>query len=151
MNIYRVIMLSRIQQVPWALLLTFILLSGYAMIGPDFSPPDAPVAEEWEESEGEILKRESSEHSDWWKVFEDPVLDSLIQTAYKQNLSLQIAGLRVLLARAQLGIVAGDVYPQLQQMTGDCNRVKNPGTPSDYFNDSSFGFDAFWELSSRVS
>jgi NodT family efflux transporter outer membrane factor (OMF) lipoprotein len=79
-------------------------------------------------------------------VFNDPVLDELIQTAYEQNLSLQIAGLRVLQARAQLGIVTGDVYPQLQQMTGDYNRVKNPGTPSDYFNDSSFGFDAAWEL-----
>ena len=136
----------RIQQVPWVLLLTFVLVGGCAMIGPDFSPPDAPVAEEWEESEGEILKRESAEHSDWWKVFEDPVLDSLIQTAYKQNLSLQIAGLRVLQARAQLGVVTGSLYPQQQQMTGDYNRVKNPGTPSDYFNDSSFGFDAAWEL-----
>ena len=144
-------MLSRILQVPWVLLLTFILVGGCAMLGPDFSPPDAPVAEEWEESEGEILKRESAEHSDWWKVFDDPVLDSLIQTAYKQNLSLQIAGLRVLQARAQLGVVTGSLYPQQQQMTGDYNRVKNPGTPSDYFNDSSFEFDAAWELSSRVS
>ena len=116
------------------------------MVGPDFVPPEAPVAEEWEESEGETLKKESAEYTDWWKVFNDPVLDSLIQTAYQQNLSLQIAGLRVLQARAQLGIVTGDLYPQLQQMTGDYNRVKNPGTPSDYFNDGSFGFDAAWEL-----
>ena len=116
------------------------------MVGPDFLPPEAPVAQEWKESEGETLKRESAEHSDWWEVFNDPVLDSLIQTAYEQNLSLQIAGLRVLQARAQLGIVTGDLYPQLQEMLGDYNRVKNPGTPSDYFNDSSFGFDAAWEL-----
>ena len=128
------------------LVLIVILLSGCAMVGPDFRPPEAPVAEEWIESEGEVLTRESIEHSDWWKVFNDPVLDSLIQTAYEQNLSLQIAGLRVLQARAQLGIVTGDLYPQLQQITGNYNRVKNPGTPSDYFNESSFGFDAAWEL-----
>jgi len=132
--------------IPWLLLLIVISGSGCAMVGPDFVPPEAPVAQEWKESEGETLKRESAEHSDWWKVFNDPVLDSLIQTAYQQNLSLQIAGLRVLQARAQLGIVTGDLYPQLQEMSGDYNRVKNPGTPSDYFNEGSFGFDAAWEL-----
>jgi len=132
--------------IPWLLLLACIVISGCAMVGPDFRPPEAPVAQEWEESEGEVLTRESVDHSDWWEVFNDPVLDSLIQTAYQQNLSLQIAGLRVLQARAQLGIVTGDVYPQLQQMTGDYNSVQNPGTPSEYFNESSFGFDAAWEL-----
>ena len=139
-------MYYKILQRPWLLFLAFILGSGCAMVGPDFVPPEAPVAEEWEESEGGILKNESADYNDWWKVFDDPVLDALIETAYQQNLSLQIAGLRVLQARAQLGIVTGDVYPQLQQMTGDYNRVKSPGTPSDYFNDSSFGFDAAWEL-----
>jgi NodT family efflux transporter outer membrane factor (OMF) lipoprotein len=139
-------MYYRILIVPWVLLLVLIVAGGCSMVGPDFVPPEAPVAQEWEESEGEVLTKESVEHSDWWKVFNDPVLDSLIQTAYEQNLSLQIAGLRVLQARAQLGIVTGDLYPQLQQMTGDYSRVKNPGTPSDYFNESSFGFDAAWEL-----
>jgi NodT family efflux transporter outer membrane factor (OMF) lipoprotein len=139
-------MYFRMLQVPWVLLLVLIVVGGCAMVGPDFVPPEAPVAEEWEESEEEVLTRESAEHSDWWKVFNDPVLDELIQTAYRQNLSLQIAGLRVLQARAQLGIVTGDLYPQRQQMTGDYNSVQNPGNPSEYFNESSFGFDAAWEL-----
>ena len=48
----------------------------------------------------------------WWKVFNDPTLDRLIETAYRENLNLRVAGVRVLAARAQLGIATGQLYPQ---------------------------------------
>ena len=54
----------------------------------------------------------------WWQTFNDPVLDSLVSTAYRQNLTLRIAGLRILEARAQRGIVAGELFPQSQQAFG---------------------------------
>lgn len=95
------------------------------------------------------VKERIDDYSQWWKVFYDPVLDRLVQTAYEQNLSLQIAGLRVLAARAQLGIAAGNLYPQNQEMTGDYsyNRGSNPAPGVDrYFSAASIGFDAAWEL-----
>ena len=48
-------------------------------------------------------------------TFADPVLDRLISDAEARNSSLKIAGLRVLEARAQLGIADSGRYPQLQQ------------------------------------
>ncbi len=36
----------------------------------------------------------------WWHVFDDPVLNRLIEKAYHQNLSLQVAGIRIYEARA---------------------------------------------------
>ncbi|MBW1774434.1 MAG: efflux transporter outer membrane subunit [Deltaproteobacteria bacterium] len=128
------------------------------MLGPDFVTPEAPVAPQWQEHEEKGIKKQDGEkavkeriddYSQWWKVFGDPVLDKLVQTAYEQNLSLQIAGLRVLEARAQLGIAAGNLYPQNQEMTGDYsyNRGSNTAPWVDrYFSSASVGFDAAWEL-----
>jgi outer membrane protein TolC len=52
------------------------------------------------------------------------VLDSLIDMAYQQNLTLRIAGLRILEARANLGIATGSKYPQSQQINAGAARVK---------------------------
>lgn len=58
-------------------------------------------------------------------VFQDPVLDHLIAAAGRQNLSLREAGLRILQARAQLAITAGNLFPQSQQATG-MTRISSP-------------------------
>ena len=55
------------------------------------------------------------------KAFADPVLSQLIDIAYQNNYNLKIAGLRVLQARAQLGIAVGYLYPQVQQANGGVN------------------------------
>ena len=56
--------------------------------------------------------------SKWWRVFNDPRLDSLVGYAYRQNLSLRVAACRVLEARAQVAIDTGNLFPQTQTATG---------------------------------
>jgi outer membrane protein TolC len=46
------------------------------------------------------VKREPAEVSTWWTVFHDPVLNTLVETAYRQNPPLRAAGVRVLEAQA---------------------------------------------------
>ena len=129
-------------------LIAAILTGGCAMIGPDFSTPAATVADEWTTGETPGVTRQPPAESQWWKVFNDPVLDKLVQTAYEQNLSLQIAGLRVLEARAQLGIVTGSLYPQSQSVSGNYSYNRGKETPftDKYFSQAGVGFDAGWEL-----
>ena len=92
-----------------------LLVGGCTKVGPDFVKPDAPIAEQWTET-GELqLIPTQTDHADWWEAFQDPVLDKLVNEAYKQNLTLQIAGLRILEARAQLGLAVGSAWPQQQQ------------------------------------
>ncbi len=94
-----------------------LLVGGCTKVGPDFVKPDAPIAEQWTET-GELqLIPTQTDHADWWQAFQDPVLDKLVNEAYNQNLTLQIAGLRILEARAQLGLAVGSAWPQ-QQQTG---------------------------------
>jgi outer membrane protein TolC len=112
------------------------------------------VAEEtaWLEENGEISSA-SLEQAEWWKLFNDPVLNALIAKAYKQNLPLQVAGLRILEARAQLGIAVGLQYPQTQTVGGSATAVglseNSPNFSSsfdDTFRNYQAGFDAAWEL-----
>ena len=79
-------------------------------MGPNFVKPEAPASEAWvglqmppsktgaaEEgvgAESPGIKSGASDYSDWWKTFGDPVLDTLVEKAHLQNLTLQIAGIR---------------------------------------------------------
>ena len=73
-------------------------------VGPNYCPPAAPVASQWIDYADPRVKEEEEHLAHWWTVFNDPTLDSLIQTAYQQNLTLRAAGARILEARALRGI-----------------------------------------------
>jgi NodT family efflux transporter outer membrane factor (OMF) lipoprotein len=136
----------------YGLAAAIFLTTGCTMVGPDFVKPEAPVAAEWMESRDSGIKTEASDYRQWWTVFNDPVLANLAETAYRQNLPLQISGLRILQARAQLGVVVGNLYPQLQQGRGAAeyssisdNAPNSLGADDAYWQYNA-GFDAAWEL-----
>ncbi len=139
------------------------LLVGCAPVGPDFVRPSSPVVKQWIEvnspSTGQSgLTSRSAPVVKWWQTFNDPTLNKLIAEAYAQNLDLQVAGARVLQARAQLGIAFGELYPQSQAIGASIERRQvsdNLGPISDIrriipldteFSTSQVGFDAQWEL-----
>ncbi|MGD8390794.1 MAG: TolC family protein [Desulfobacterales bacterium] len=135
-----------------SVLITALLFSGCTMVGPDFVKPEAPVQSEWIESRHPEIKTEPADYRDWWTVFNDPVLNRLVESAYQQNLTLQIAGLRIFQTRAQLGVLIGNVYPQTQQGRGaaEYNHLSE-NSPNSINIDDSFwqynaGFDVTWEL-----
>ncbi|MDX2313624.1 MAG: efflux transporter outer membrane subunit [Gammaproteobacteria bacterium] len=116
-----------------------LLVGGCTKVGPDFVKPDAPIAEQWTET-GELqLIPTENDHEDWWEAFKDPVLNKLVNEAYNQNLTLQIAGLRIVEARAQLGLAAGSAWPQQQQATLGATYSK----PSDNTAGSAFLTDTW--------
>ena len=88
----------------WSLLIPLFvmvsLISG-CMVGPDFVKPDAPVEEEWLHQQDSKIKSEPADFSDWWTVFDDLLLNKLIELASQQNLNLLNAGLRILEGRHQ--------------------------------------------------
>jgi NodT family efflux transporter outer membrane factor (OMF) lipoprotein len=128
------------------------VLSGCA-VGPNYIRPQVPEMKEWTEKEDPRIKSEPADPAPWWKRFNDPVLDTLIERAFRQNLSLRTAGIRILEARAQLGIAVGNQYPQLQQLKGDYagfgvseNTANTISGMDTRFTAANIGFDAAWEL-----
>jgi NodT family efflux transporter outer membrane factor (OMF) lipoprotein len=129
-----------------------LLPGGCAMVGPDYVKPDAAEPEQWLQSQNPKIDSREADFSKWWAVFNDPVLNTLVETAYQQNLPLQVAGLRILEARAQLGIAIGFQYPQTQQVNADASanqlskNAPNGGGADRYFYNYQASFDAAWEL-----
>ncbi|MGH8433099.1 MAG: efflux transporter outer membrane subunit [Pseudomonas sp.] len=135
------------------LLIGALGLSGCVRLGPDFQAPGEAWIEHWNNPafEQASLQRPQPDIRQWWQVFADPVLDRLIAEADAHNSSLKIAGLRVMEARAQLGIAQSGRYPQLQQASADSlylHRNQSGGSnPQDsHFWQYSAGFDIGWEL-----
>ncbi len=139
---------------PCAVLLVIsTLIAGCAKVGPDYARPPVDASTNWLEARDPRLKTNIAEQRNWWRVFNDATLDKLIDTAYRQNLPLQTAGVRVLEARAQLGVAVGELYPQMQQASGTLqyNRLSQTtlqGTFTNIFDytQSQIGLSASWEL-----
>ncbi|MCL4500958.1 MAG: efflux transporter outer membrane subunit [Deltaproteobacteria bacterium] len=136
------------------LLVALFLASGCVKVGPDFVKPEADSMPRWLEASGyKQVTTKADDYRDWWRSFNDPVLDKLIGNAYQQNLTLRIAGVRVLAARAQLGIAVGELYPQSQQAKGSLQKERlsetsplvAPGSPVNFWA-SQVGVSANWEI-----
>jgi NodT family efflux transporter outer membrane factor (OMF) lipoprotein len=136
----------------YGMIAAIFLITGCAMVGPDFVKPESPVETEWLEARDPEIKTAPTDYKAWWSAFNDPVLNNLVENAYQQNLPLQISGIRILQARAQLGVIIGNLYPQQQQGRGGAqyNRLSE-NSPNSLNSDDSFwqydaGFDVTWEL-----
>ncbi len=110
------------------------LASGCAPVGPDFVRPDVEVQPEWLTAELEEFETSQPELVDWWRQFNDPVLDKLIALAYERNNSLKLAGLRVIEAQAALNIAVGNQYPQTQVILGDVTAIGTSENSADGTN-----------------
>lgn len=134
-------------------LLLLIAASSCKKVGPDFVPPLAPYKADWIEGKRDDIDTSGELITDWWSLFNDPLLDYFTAVARQQNLPLRIALYRILEARALLGIAIGEFFPQLQEAFGDATRTQLskfeprfvPGTQR-IFKDYRLGFRAAWEL-----
>lgn len=122
-------------------------------VGPNYCKPSARVESQWIDYQKD--SRVTSDPIDprrWWESFNDPQLDRLMECATKKNLTLRMAGERILQARAVRNIAAGDIFPQTQQVTADYYRtgqsqtVANPPTRKAHFDQWDAGFNLSWEL-----
>lgn len=93
-------------------------------VGPNYKRPAVPVADEWIDSQSSRISNDSEVCRAWWEVFNDPVLNTLVLTAYQQNITLREAGFRVAEAQAQRGVVAGNLFPQTQEVIADYTRTQ---------------------------
>ena len=140
----------------WLFAIVITLLSGCTAVGPEYARPDLQVLEQWMQADGSRVRALKADGPEWWAAFQDPVLDTLVQTAYAQNIPLRVAGARVFEARARLGIAIGEQYPQVQQAVGAAsyNREseRGPSAPQqsggvDFdYRQAQVGATASWEI-----
>lgn len=77
-----------------------ILLGGCAAVGPDYAPPSASAPASFGAMPAGIDG--SGVEIEWWRGFDEPDLESLIQRALAANLDIALAGARLDEAKALL-------------------------------------------------
>ncbi|HOB72900.1 MAG TPA: efflux transporter outer membrane subunit [Phycisphaerae bacterium] len=94
-------------------------------VGPNYEPPQTPAPANWSGLENPTTRpagpaaqspgptTRPADLATWWQTLRDPLLDELIEQAVESNLDLRIARARVAEARATRGIVAADLWPQV--------------------------------------
>src|SRR5262245_43931015 len=136
-------------------------------VGPNYKRPPAPIAPQWIDAADPRVHSQPVDDNYWWAVFTGPLLNSLVESAYQQNLTLKQAGFRVLQSRAQLAIAIGNIFPQTQQAFADYIReglsttvagrrpmfqgpfervIDRQFVPQRWFNIYDLGFNLTWEL-----
>jgi multidrug efflux system outer membrane protein len=124
-----------------------LALAGCVSVGPNYKTPDTQPAN----VQNIDAARESNAQfqATWWKQFNDPVLDALIQRAAKGSLDLRIARARLAESRALLGTAKSDLIPTIGASADfQRSREQQPGFTTQRVTVDSYqaGFDASWEL-----
>ncbi len=86
------------------------LITGCA-VGPDFERPAVELPEDYRTTG--LMPADSLVNYNWWELFRDPVLDTLVTTALRENKDVGIAVSRIEEARAFYGFTKADIYPGL--------------------------------------
>lgn len=122
-------------------------------VGPNYGRPQAPVENDWIDTADVRVRKDSDEHRNWWVVFNDPVLNNLVCTAYNQNLTLREAGFRVMEAQAAYWYTVGTIFPQQQFASGGYarNAISKQIATTSFINPRFFsvwniGLNLGWEL-----
>ena len=143
-----------------AFLALFAGCSSLPSVGPDYKKPEVEVSAFEMPDAGKIGAGEDSRKvvtaenlKRWWGAFDDPILDSLVETAVSNNVSFKMAQERLQASRWELFGSYAAFMPSVA-LGGSIQRMeKGPNTSSmwgtgktlhrDFFTG---GFDAIWEI-----
>jgi len=108
-------------------------------LSPTYQAPEFVVPDSWEGS-GPFIKANPSDdalRSDWWELYQDPVLNKLVEQAIAANPDLQAAAERFVQARNSMMKARSRYFPQLgfgfggnNNRQSDNSLFRAPGEPN---------------------
>src|SRR3990167_5507333 len=130
-------------------------LSG-CMVGPKYQTPVTTMPEQFINRSDIVLAE--NDPTEWWKQFNDPVLDGFLEEATKANYDIRIAVEKIVQARADYNKNWAYFWPQID-VTAVATRTRNSldfydvqsakgntvSLVQKYQNFFMLGFDAIWE------
>jgi multidrug efflux system outer membrane protein len=133
-----------------ALALAAALLPACSFLNQPHEKPASEIPAQWQATgEGQAA---SAAGERWWTLFQDPVLDKLIDEAQQHNYDVAAAASRILQAEAAFGLADADRYPVVTadgtaKRTGisQATAVRYPGAPRQQ-NDVMLTLNASYEL-----
>jgi multidrug efflux system outer membrane protein len=138
-----------------SLVLGLLVLTGCA-VGPNYHQPEISMPRQWAEPLAGGETNSAATVAAWWKNFNDPELNSLIDRAAQSNFDVRVAQARVREARAEYGIAIGNLWPTVnasgsymqQRQSQNQPIIGSFPVPSSAFENNVYeaGFDASWEI-----
>ncbi|PZP56284.1 MAG: hypothetical protein DI586_04215 [Micavibrio aeruginosavorus] len=125
------------------LVTTSLMLSGCLLTTPEHETIPSPAV--WTASTQGIEKQTPQNLHGWWKGFNDPALNQLVDIALKGSPDRRMAEARILEARGLRRAVNSALFPQLQA-SGSAGRAKNLNTNFKAGELYDAGFDASYEI-----
>ncbi len=141
-------------ETPVRLQIALILLGQFffsgCTVGPNYKRPTIAVENKWTHAATiqASVADEDPPPLAWWATLNDPVLDSLVERAWRSNLSVSIAKSRIAQARAERSLAVGSLFPTLGAGGSySYNRATGPLFPvvSHDYQFYAAGFDSVWE------
>ncbi|NOX93744.1 MAG: efflux transporter outer membrane subunit [Alphaproteobacteria bacterium] len=127
--------------------------TSFGQAGPDYARPEVQEPDGWTEISNRVSQINAN--LDWWRAFDDPVLDSLVADALAQNYDLAALRANLRKARALRRKAVGQLHPSVNASASAqlLSRSENGLIPtSDVIGieaDTDLydaGFDAVWEI-----
>jgi NodT family efflux transporter outer membrane factor (OMF) lipoprotein len=84
---------------------------------PAYRRPDMPAKESWAHTHGPATAADTV-NPQWWKAFDDPYLNALIDKAISGNVDIKVLAARIGVAGAQIGEVEAGALPTLDAGAG---------------------------------
>ncbi|MGA9575254.1 MAG: efflux transporter outer membrane subunit [Lysobacterales bacterium] len=128
-----------------------LVLSGCAAVGPDYREPEMRTPDAWSaQITGQIELEQNASLQTWWKIFNDPVLNDLIERARQANLDLKIAVARISAARFVLAGARGGKQPTIvgsgnASIEHPSDSESQPGADNN-IESYQLGLGATWEM-----
>jgi NodT family efflux transporter outer membrane factor (OMF) lipoprotein len=91
-----------------------LALAAGCKVGPDYRPPATTMPAHWDfpaTTQASMVTHQPLNLTGWWKQFDDPELNSLVNRAVATNLDLLAAKQRIAAARAQVGEAVSGLLP----------------------------------------
>lgn len=137
-------------------ILILFSLQGCMTVGPDYNAPDIKTPDTWAmKINQQVSKGPEASLQTWWSIFDDPLLDELIERSRKNNLDIKMAVSRVRESRAILKIANGGKQPRINA-NGNAERSEESDNgvlaPVEQFGSTQshalfqLGVDASWEI-----
>ncbi|MEO6959855.1 MAG: efflux transporter outer membrane subunit [Burkholderiaceae bacterium] len=91
----------------------FLLLLAACAIGPDYQRPDVAVGQSYKEAQGWKLAQpgDAELRGDWWKTYNDPVLDGFMDALLRSNLNIAQTEAKYREAQALVGTARSAYFP----------------------------------------
>jgi outer membrane protein, multidrug efflux system len=136
-------------------IISFVLVCmvvGCTAVGPNYQRNDPAVPAAFGSLESGVTTGEAAEREflrSWWKILQDPILNSLMERAVNGNLELRIAQARVRQTRALSLVSSSRLLPE-GGLTGTYERIRltEPASIQGDRQNNLFSaeFDAAWEI-----